>query len=183
MGQRRAQHSPTAEGGRKAGHHFYGNVRVILRQFQHRAGHAVNACVAAAHHHHAPAGIRLFQRPAAAVDLLRHAGGIIFLTWELRLDQVKIKFIAADGICVFQNVLGFLRQVVNISGANANHVDYLFRFVDLKFHRVKHSATSSPGHRAARPAQRSRRYGHICEKRVSRLRPALPTVHRHCPRR
>ena len=134
------------------------------------------------------AGAGLFQRPAAAVDLLRHAGSIVFLAGELGLDQVNVKLVAADRIRMFKGALGFLGQIKNIAGAKAHHVNNILGpvhvpFVHLKFVPVRHAATSNPGQRAAQPAQRSRRCGQICEKPAARLQPAPQPARRRYPRR
>ena len=96
MGQRGTQHGPAAESRRQAGHHLHGDLRELLSQLQQRACHAVDPGVAGADQRNDFAAPGRFQRPAAAVDLLGHAGGIIFFFREIGAHKVQIDRIAAQ---------------------------------------------------------------------------------------
>ena len=96
MGQRSTQHRTAAQGGGQAGHHLHRHVREVLGQLQQRACHAVDPGISRADQRHRPAAPGRFQRPAAAVDLLGHAGGIIELVREVGAHQIQIDRIAAQ---------------------------------------------------------------------------------------
>ena len=181
--QRCTQHRPAAEGSGQPGHDFHGNVRVIRGKFQQGTCHAVHPGITGADQRHPLAGACFFQRPAAAVDFLRHAGRIVFLAGKFIADEVKIDLIPTDGVNAFQRVRSLLGHIKRLAGAKPHDIDHLLGTVDINFHHVNHSATSSPGKRACTPAQRSRRCRQISGKISCRLRPALLPARRRYPPR
>ena len=181
--QRCAQHCPAAEGSGQPGHNFHGNVRVIRGKLQQGTCHAVHPGITGADQCHSLAGACLFQRPAAAGKLLRHAGSIVFLAGEFIADEVKIDLVSTNRVNAFQRVCSLLGHIKRLAGAKPHDIDYLLGTVNVNIHHVKHSATSSPGQRACTPAQRSRRCRQISGKISCRLRPALPLARRRYPPR
>ena len=143
MGQRCPQNGPAAEGGGQARHHFHGDIGKPLGQFQQGAGHPVNARIAGADEGDGLAALRRFQRPAAAVQLLGHAGGVIFLFRVIGAHEIQIDRIAAQHLGFLQGALRLCGQKLRVAGAKADHE-----------HGVIHAATSNLGHRGGAPAQR-----------------------------
>ena len=172
MGQRCPQNGPAAEGGGQARHHFHGDIGKPLGQFQQGAGHPVNARIAGADEGDGLAALRRFQRPAAAVQLLGHAGGVIFLFRVIGAHEIQIDRIAAQHLGFLQGALRLCGQKLRVAGAKAHHK-----------HGVIHAATSNLGHRGGAPAQRSRRRPPVSGCGWVRPPPAQPPARTHCPRR
>ena len=171
--QRRAQHSGPTQRRRQAGHNLDLYPGVLRGQFQQRAGHTVDPRITGADQRHGFAALRGFQRPAAAVNLPRHAGGVDLLFWEKRPHQLHIDRVAAQHISALQRGAGLRGQKLRVTGAKAHHIDKV----------MVHFSISNSGQRTARPQRRSRRPAPISEGTAPRPRPAPPHAHRHCPRR
>ena len=146
---------------------------VLRGQFQQRAGHTVDPRITGADQRHGFAALRGFQRPAAAVNLPRHAGGVDLLFREKRPHQLHIDRVAAQHLGALQRGAGLRGQKLRVTGAKAHHIDKV----------MVHFSISNPGQRTARPRRRSRRPAPISEGTAPRPRPAPPHAHRHCPRR
>ena len=172
MRQRGAQHRAAAERRCQPGCDLDRDGGVTLRQFQQRAGHAVDTCIAGADQCHRFAALRCFQRPAAAVDLFGHAGGVHLFVRVQRAHKVDVNGVAAQHIGGLQGGLGLGGQKPGISRAKAHHV-----------YKVTHRRISNPAQRGAGPQQRSRRRAPICAPIPARLPPARRHARTRYPRR
>ena len=143
VGQRGSQHGSAGEGRRQPGHHLHGDIRVALRQLQQRAGHAVHAGIAGADQRHSPPCPRRFQRPAAAVELFGHAGGIGFFFREKGAHKVQIDRIAAQHLGLLQGAPRLRGQKPRAARAKAHDENNVM---------VLHPSNSNPGQMVLRPA-------------------------------
>ena len=171
MRQRCAEHCGPAQCGSQAGYDLYFNPRVGGCQLQQWAGHTIDPRIAGADQRHRLAALRRLQRPAAAVDLLRHACGADFLAGVARTDQLNIDRISAQDIRRIQRGHRLRCQELAVPGAEAHHIHHI---------TVHHLSISNPGQRGAAQRQRSHRPAPISAEAASRLRTAPPPVRIHC---
>ena len=135
VGQRRTQHRPAAEGGGQAGDDLHVDVRVLFGQLQQRAGHAVDPGVAGADQRHVPARPGGIQRPAAAVDLPGHAGGVALLFRVEGAHKVDVDRIAAQHLGLLQGALRLHGQKLSAAGAKPHDEHGHFTLTHCSVHQ------------------------------------------------
>ena len=148
MCQRRTQHRGPAQSGGQAGHDLDLHLRAVLCQLQQRAGHAVDPGVAGADQRHVPARPGGIQRPAAAVDLPGHAGGVALFFRVEGAHKVDVDRVAAQHVGGLQGGLRLGGQILGTARAEAHHIHKT---------TVHHFSISNPGQRGPAPRQGSRR--------------------------